>query len=106
MRLVWVLDAGWPHPSCNRTVFATSGEILGRPDLLDLTTGVVGEYNGALHRGRARHRSDVARMRAARERAGRGTSPCRWTTDPPPGALVPAEMTLDEELDLRGWPAD
>lgn len=132
MRLVWVLDAGWPEPACNRTVYAPNGQILGRPDLLDMETGVVGEYNGAFHRGRARHRSDVgraelfrshglqpfevvagdgpevqiARMRSARERALGGATPRRWTTDPPPGALVPAEMSVDEELDLHAWPAD
>jgi hypothetical protein len=132
MRLVWVLDAGWPRPLCNRPVYSTDGLALGRPDLLDVRTGVAGEYNGAFHRGRARHRADVgraerfrhhgvepfelvagdgadvqiARMLAARERAGRVAAPRRGTIEPPPGALVPAEMSLDQELELRGWVAD
>ena len=132
MRLVWMLDAGWPHPLCNRVVYSTDGDVLGRPDLIDPTTGVVGEYDGALHRARARHRSDVARsevfrghglepfvvvagdgaevqvarMQAARERALHRASARRWTIDPPPGALTPAEMTLDQELDLQGREPD
>lgn len=132
MRLVWVLDAGWPRPLCNTTVYSATGEILGRPDLLDPQTGVAGEYDGALHRARSRHRSDVSRsermrghglepfvivagdgpdvqisrMLAARERAAARVGLRSWTVTPPPGALVPAEMSLDEELELRGWDTD
>ena len=132
VRLVWVLDAGWPPPLCNQVVYSINGEIIGRPDLLDPVSGVTGEYNGALHRGRARHRTDVdrterflrhglepfvivagdgvdvqiTRMLAARERALGRTSARGWTVEPPPGALVPAEMTLDAELDLHGREAD
>lgn len=69
MRLVWVLDAGFPQPLCNRAVFDRSGRLLGVPDLLDVEAGVVGEYDGLEHRKRARHREDVRREGAFR-RAG------------------------------------
>lgn len=133
MRLVWVLDGGWPRPRCNPTVYTVDGDILGRPDLLDPIAGVAGEYDGALHRTRARHRSDVeraerflrvglesfvvvagdsvteqlSRMESAYARA-RSHAPGRrrWTLDPPSWAPVPPHMSLDEELDLRGWAAD
>lgn len=69
MRLVWVLDAGFPPPLCNRAIFDRAGRHLGTPDLLDVDAGVVGEYDGAEHRNRARHREDVSREEAFR-RAG------------------------------------
>lgn len=133
MRLVWELDAGWSRPLVNQQLYSVTGELLGRPDLLDPETGVIGEYDGALHRRRARHRTDVdraerfrrhglepfslvagdtpaqqlERMEAARRRVlNRPPDERRWTVTPPPGVIVPLEMSLDEELDLRGWEAD
>jgi hypothetical protein len=126
MRLVWTLDAGLPRPLCNRLVYDLEGRVLGKPDLLDPELGVVGEYDGAAHRSRARHRRDterleafrrcgledftivagddvatqVRRMRAARARAAAQVGPRRWTLTPPPGAWVPNEPSLDDELDL------
>jgi hypothetical protein len=61
MRLVWVLDAGLPSPLCNQPVFDRRGDLIGVADLLDPTAGVVGEYDGAAHRGARRHRRDVLR---------------------------------------------
>lgn len=61
LRLIWVIDAGLPPVLVNRALFDRSGRLLGYPDLLDPVAGVVGEYDGADHRDRARHRSDVAR---------------------------------------------
>lgn len=61
MRLVWAYDAGWGRPLCNVDVFNATGRFIGRPDLLDPDRGVVGEYDGAEHRTRARHSRDVAR---------------------------------------------
>lgn len=118
LRLVWVLDAGWAPPLCNRAVLDLEGRLLGVPDLLDLDRGVVGEFDGADHRSRERHRRDVeredafrragleyvevvgadlhdpplvvARMEAAALRAGR--APRRWR-------LGPAATNLDERLD-------
>lgn len=133
MRLVWVLDAGWSRPLCNRTVFGVDGAVLGRPDLLDPAVGVFGEYDGALHRDRARHRDDVARlerfrnrglepfvivagdtpaqqverMESARARAlARPAGARAWTLEPPSWAPAPPYASLDDELDDRGWVAD
>ena len=60
-RLIWVLDARLPPPRCNQAVFDLSGRLLGFADLLDVQAGVVGEYDGADHRGAGRHTSDVGR---------------------------------------------
>ncbi|MCW2768052.1 MAG: hypothetical protein JWO11_4011 [Nocardioides sp.] len=68
-RLIWELDAGWPRPLTNRWIFDLDGRFLGVPDLLDPDLGIVGEYDGADHRGIARHRRDVRREDAFR-RAG------------------------------------
>lgn len=68
LRLIWVLDAGWPIPLVNVPVFDLSGRLLGYPDLLDVVAGLVVEYDGADHRAARRHSDDVdreARMRAA-----------------------------------------
>lgn len=61
MRMVWLREAGLPPPLVNRPVFDLSGRLLGYPDLLDPSTGLVGEYDGADHRRAARHASDVGR---------------------------------------------
>jgi hypothetical protein len=61
MRLIWRLDAGLPAPLCNWPIADLDGRRLGRPDLLSVELGVYGEYDGADHRSRSRHRSDVAR---------------------------------------------
>lgn len=108
LRLVWMLDAGWPKPLTNCRVFDEHGRLLGVPDLLDPHLGVIGESDGADHRDRARHQRDVRRqadfsaaglevvtvvggdlnhpqmirirMEQARERAS--TRVKRWTLDP------------------------
>ena len=133
MRLVWVIDAGWPRPLCNAVVFGRDGERLGRPDLLDPSTGTYGEYDGALHRDRARHRGDVARLerfqraglegftmvagdtaedqlermtRARARAAQRPPEQRRWTLEPPAWLPEPPDVSLDTELDLRGPQVD
>lgn len=129
MRLVWVRDAGWASPLVNTDVYDPSGRFIGRPDLLDAEVGVFGEYSGALHRDRERHRSDVARMErlqahglegfeivagdtaevqlarmaAARQRAlRRPASERRWIIDPSQGRRP--EITADEVLETWGYP--
>jgi hypothetical protein len=57
----WCLDAGLPPPLGNVPVFDHHGQLLGIPDLFDPEAGVVGEYQGAVHRDAARHRCDVER---------------------------------------------
>jgi hypothetical protein len=61
MRLCWVLDAGLPEPLCNVPVFDLAGNLLGIPDLLDPVAGVVGEYQGEVHRPPERRRADHER---------------------------------------------
>ena len=60
MRLVW-LACGYPRPLCNQPVYDRDGRLLGCPDLFDPVAGLVGEYDGADHKERDRHRRDVAR---------------------------------------------
>jgi hypothetical protein len=57
----WCLDAGLPEPMFNVPVFDLGGNLLGIPDLFDPDAGVVGEYQGAVHRDLAQHRRDVER---------------------------------------------
>jgi hypothetical protein len=61
LRLVWQLDAGLPRPRMNWPVADDDGRYLGKPDLLCPELGVYGEYDGADHRSRGRHRVDVRR---------------------------------------------
>lgn len=121
MKLVWMLDAGFPPPLCNRAVFDLHGNLLGIPDLFDPLAGLVGEYQGADHKDGSRHRKDVAReelfrdhgleffelvggdlrdrrlaaarMANARARA-RFLPPesCRWTLEPPGWYDVPEPL--------------
>lgn len=61
LRLIWLLDAGLPRPRSNWPVADGMGAFIGRPDLLSEELAVVGEYDGAEHRTRHRHRDDVRR---------------------------------------------
>lgn len=61
MRLVWMLDAGFPRPLCNRSVYNGHGRLIGIADLLDPEAGVVGEYDGGMHAARRRRRRDARR---------------------------------------------
>jgi len=126
MRLIWILDAGFPRPLVNKHVWDLSGKLLGIADLLDLEAGVVGEFDGADHRGARRQSNDedraagfrrnelemfrvtgvdipdrdkvVGRMADARARAKwLPADRRRWTITPPPG-WEPI-LTVDEILD-------
>jgi hypothetical protein len=66
LRLTWLLDAGFPPPLMNRGVWDLTGDLIGVPDLFDPEAGVCGEYDGAFHRDRARHRRDVHRWEGFR----------------------------------------
>lgn len=61
MRLIWVLDAGYPVPLCNWPIADREGRRLGRPDLLCEPLAVVGEFDGAGHRDADEQRVDVAK---------------------------------------------
>lgn len=67
MRLVWVLDAGFPPPLSNRPVFDRNGRFLATPDLLDPESGTFGEYDGSLHLVTKQRRADVRRMDVLRD---------------------------------------
>ncbi len=130
LRLIWVLDAKMATPLCNHPVWSTGGELLGVPDLFDPDLGVAGEYAGAHHRSRARHRADVGRaerftnagiesftmvagdsidtvtrrMLAACDRATvRLREERRWTLVPQPHSHLPGlwDVDLDARLEMR-----
>lgn len=67
--LVWRLDADLPAPWPNANVYNRQGRLLGIADLLDPEAGLAVEYDGADHRGKARHTRDVRKEDAFR-RAG------------------------------------
>lgn len=67
MMLTWLLDAGCATPLMNRAVLDRDGRQLAVVDLLDVESGVYGEYDGEAHRGRARHRHDVERAEVLRD---------------------------------------
>lgn len=65
MRRTWE-GAGFGRPLANFPVFDLGGRFVGTPDLLDLTAGVYGLYDGALHlAGDVRH-GDVTKEAAYR----------------------------------------
>jgi hypothetical protein len=66
MRLVWVVDADLPPPLCNSPIFDLHGRHLGTPDLLDLDTGLMGEYDGPGHLLRGQRARDVPRAELLR----------------------------------------
>jgi hypothetical protein len=112
MKKTWC-GAGYPEPLSNRPLFDLSGRHLGTPDLVDPTTGVIGEYQSdAFHAGRRRAK-DLARLHDFRSHglepvemvtselgmpspflmrlraayaaaAARPSADRRWTTDLPP----------------------
>lgn len=67
MALAWVLDAGLARPLCNVPIFDRTGRLIAIVDLLDPEAGCVGEYQGAEHKDRERHRKDVAREQGLRD---------------------------------------
>lgn len=130
MRLIWVLDAGFPTPLVNRAVFAADGQFLGVGDLVDTGAAVFGEYDGADHRSRGQHVADlaredrcrranldffriagpdmrdratvVARMSSARQRGlRRDRTKDVWTLETPD--WWQEEMTIDEEQEYKRW---
>lgn len=127
LRLVWTLVAGLPPPLVNQPVHDLQGRLIGTPDLFDPVAGLVGEYDGEVHRSAVQHRKDVRReegfrahglayvevvqgdsraeaaerIRAARERAlFRPAERRTWTLRRP--AWAPAPETLDAHLERTG----
>lgn len=132
MRLIWELDASFPRPLVNQSVFDLNGRLLGIADLFDPVAGLVGEFDGADHRRAGRHSKDVgredgfrrrgleffkvtgpdidvlprvvSRMRSSRSRAKwLPEGERRWTTVAPPGRG--RDESLDDLLERRAWMA-
>jgi hypothetical protein len=76
LRLIWRLDAGRPAPRCNWPVADAAGMFIGSPDLLCEELAVVGEYDGAEHRERRRHRDDAPCMEGHEPTASITEHPC------------------------------
>jgi hypothetical protein len=129
MVMVWMLDAGFDAPLCNREVFDHDGRLIGVPDLFDPVAGLVGEYQGVDHKNGPQHRKDVAREERFRDhgleffelvggdianrqvavqrmvnarRRAKFLPPesCAWTLEPPPRRTRPE--TVDEYLVRTG----
>lgn len=66
MRGEWVAT-GLGVPLTNRPVFDLEGRHIGTPDLVDPVSGVLGEYEGAVHLTGRRRRRDLDREQAFRE---------------------------------------
>jgi hypothetical protein len=61
MRLVW-LAAGLPVPRCHAVVLDGGGRFVGRVDVLDESSGLVAEYDGAVHSKADRRSADADRQ--------------------------------------------
>lgn len=66
MLQVWESVAGFPRPLMNREVRDLAGRLLAIVDLLDVSAGVCGEFNGASHRSAKRQSRDEERHAALR----------------------------------------
>jgi hypothetical protein len=61
LRYIWVVEAGLPRPQCNPYVLDAEGLVVAMPDLLDVESGLAGEYDGSGHRDLLEHTEDNAR---------------------------------------------
>jgi len=61
MRLAW-LEAGLPVPLCNAEVLDQDGCFVARVDVLDPMSGLVAEYDGAVHSAADRRSADADRQ--------------------------------------------
>ena len=126
MRLVW-RALGITNVVCNRAVFDRAGRFVGTPDLLDLDTGLVGEYDGSLHLAGRQREKDIRReadfrrigleyvemvaadlretsdfrrrTMDARTRALAISGPREWTVEPPPRWTPTHTVELRRALD-------
>lgn len=58
MMQVWESELGFLRPLMNRQILDLDGRCLAVVDQIEVQSGTCGEYNGAAHRSRARHRRD------------------------------------------------
>lgn len=81
LRYVWVVQAELPVPQVNVDVVDDLGVFVGRPDLLEVESATVAEYDGAQHRDLDQHTSDNAREEGFEHRGlvvARATSLDLW----------------------------
>jgi hypothetical protein len=129
LRMIWVVDAGLPRPLCNRPIFDRQARHIGTPDLLDLESGTIGEYDGEMHLEGSRRAQDsrreerfrnhglepfhvvghdmsdrwlvVQRIHDARRRAKwQAESRRSWTIEPPPWWRETHTVAQRRELDV------
>lgn len=126
MRGVWRM-AGLGGALCNRPVFTLDGVHIGTPDLIQASTGLIGQYNGADHITLAGTAADlkkdaafrenglepvtmlatdwsdlddfVRRLREAARRASAAPAVRSWTLDPPPWWRPTHTVELRRALD-------
>lgn len=131
MRLGWAARVEGARPRANLPLFDLRGQHIGTPDLIDVESGVAGDYDGVVHLGRDQRRTDrdrdelfarhgiemvrwmsgdrpgdfLARLHRAYERAGRRTGPRSWVARPPawwtPTTTVVARRALTEAQQAR-----
>ncbi|HEX4814703.1 MAG TPA: hypothetical protein VFV66_18340 [Nonomuraea sp.] len=63
-RLFWELECRLPTPQVNPLIRRADGRLLGIGDLLDPSSGLLGEYDGRYHRAEEQHALDNAREEA------------------------------------------
>ncbi len=61
LRRTWLEQVPGARLLTNRPVFDRTGKHIATPDVIDPETGVLGEYDGAVHHGGARRASDLRR---------------------------------------------
>ena len=116
MRLVWMLDAGFPRPLCNPPIFDRFGQHIGTPDLLDPEAGVVGEYDGrpAPRRQTERAMTGAGKQTFRRRRArvlhgderddsARSTAAPGWLRRARSAPVRSRRRAADWTLDLPTW---
>jgi hypothetical protein len=61
LRYLWIVEARLPMPRCNPYLVDETGDVFAMPDLLDVSSGLVGEYDGSTHRDLGQHTEDNVR---------------------------------------------
>lgn len=131
MRRVWI-QSGLSRPLCNTPVFTLDGRHVGTPDLFDPSSGLAGDYDGALHLAGDQRARDVrregdfrgvgleyvtmvaadarnsahftGRLLNAHARAVASTAPRRWSIEPP--YWWTPTVTVEQRRNLDEWQRD
>ena len=92
MRLIWTIVAGLPRPLTNQPIFDLQGRHIGTPDLLDVESGLYGEYDSTYHLDGARRLEDLRREDAFKQV---GLEPVVMMAGEPGGRDAVAERIVD-----------